>query len=426
MKLLFISPRPIGLIATPGTYLAVEAYAHNYQCSIIAKPKTRDNEIIVHKPRCEYLIHVLDPACKSYLDSVKKIILTDDPNIICIASSPRWDDLVIFLHNSFPHKSIFLEIKSPTLIDDEQKLSKRQASWQSASIFLSGVIAPSIEMINSYIPKINIPYLIHKSIIDYNCIVKKEFQQSIVKCQRFIFTGSLGKVRKLDKFLYYISILPRDILNAITIDIFGDGPILDDLKELARSLSLDSVITFYGAIPQADLFKLYHQYDAGIAWVPSELFDGAPSLKLIEYCTAGLIPIATSTAGHKILSSYGLNVFFFDYANENSFAELMLRMVTKGVDKNILCQNIQKTSDFDYLNVIKNEIIPFHSALLHLNANPSNQHPLTPDDSYTIDKSIFRQWAIDSTIRMATTDNSKRWFDEERLLHAKRILTHNQ
>jgi glycosyltransferase involved in cell wall biosynthesis len=428
VKLLFISPRPIGLIATPGTYLSIEAYAHIYECAIIAKPKTRDNEIIVHTPRVQYDVIQFDPANKEYIKSIKEVVRSYSPDVVCIGSSPRWDDLATMMREAFPMLVIVLEVKSPTLIDNPLRLAEKQLAWQRASKALSGIMAPSVEMIKSYIPHITCPFFIHRSIIDYQRIEKRACDNSARHCRRFIFTGSLGPSRKIDQLLYRISAIPSKQLQHISIDVYGDGPVLEELKLLGKELKIDSVVNFMGAIPQAELFKLYKNYDAGIAWVPSELFDGAPSLKLIEYCAAGLVPVATSTVGHKLLTDYGFHVWYFDPSDMDSFVALMVKMINEGIASDLLENNNKRASDFHYMDVVSNEIFHFHSALLDMSVSKSAEENLLvskTDSSIDIllDSDQFKQWIVDSRVINSAgvkLVGANKWYAKERLYHAQR------
>jgi glycosyltransferase involved in cell wall biosynthesis len=428
MKLLFISPRPIGLIATPGTYLSIEAYTRLYECAIIAKPKTRDNEIIVHSPRVDYELIEFDPADKEYINLIKVFAHSYSPDILCIGSSPKWDHIATMMRESFPGLVIVLEVKSPSLIDNPLKMHERQLAWQHASNSLSGVIAPSVDMIKSYISNITCPFFIHRSIIDYKGIEKKTYTSNLSHFRKFIFTGSLGPTRKIDKLLHCIAAIPISHLKNISIDIYGDGPVLEDLILLSKELNLVGVVNFKGAIRQKDLFKLYKNYDAGIAWVPSELFDGAPSLKLIEYCAAGLVPVATSTAGHKLLADYGFKVWYFNPSDINSFAELLVEMINVGAASEPLINNIERASEFDYIEVISNQIFNFYSALLKMNntlnkeAKNHNQ-PNDNSDRIKSDSGLFKQWRVDSMVVNSASVKlvgANKWYASERLRHAQR------
>ena len=428
MKLLFISPRPIGLIATPGTYLSIEAYSHLYECAIIAKPKTHDNEIIVHTPSVEYELIEFDPADQEYIKLIKVFVHSYSPDFLCIGSSPRWDHIATMMRESFPGLVIVLEVKSPSLINNPLKMQERQLAWQHACNSLSGIIAPSVEMIKSYIPNITCPFFIHRSIIDYKGIEKKTYGNNLSQCRRFIFTGSLGPSRKIDKLLHCIAAIPRTQLDHISIDVYGDGPVLEDLILLGKELKLEGVVNFMGAIPQNELFKLYKNYDVGIAWVPIELFDGAPSLKLIEYCAAGLVPVATSTVGHKLLSDYGFHVWYFDPSDINSFVELMLKMINAGTPLNLLKNNIKLASKFNYMDVINFEIFHFYSALLHMNTSFNNENNFDNlrngiSNCIESDSDLLKQWKADSIAVNAASlklVGANKWYASERLYHSQR------
>ena len=70
MKILFISPRPFGLMGTPGTYLLVDAYAKIANVSIIANKEHTDPFRIVHSPPKSLKLHEILFNSKDYLESI--------------------------------------------------------------------------------------------------------------------------------------------------------------------------------------------------------------------------------------------------------------------------------------------------------------------------------------------------------------------
>jgi Fe-S cluster biosynthesis and repair protein YggX len=216
-------------------------------------------------------------------------------------------------------------------------------------------------MAETWFGELKIPLLEHKIIIDYEGFNIKLFPEGSVKCNKFIFCGTVDKSRKFDDFIRLVDLLPADLKKKITIDIYGRGPNLSDHKSLVEQLGLDRILQFKRGIPQKELLQRYKDYDAGIAWVPTDKkFDCAASLKLVEYCAAGLVPIVTSTAGHRLSTEDGrFNVRFFN-PNFQSFEKEIRRAVMEGMDARLLQENVKLAAPFDFSSVVKNNILPFY------------------------------------------------------------------
>ncbi len=361
-RLLFVSPRPLGLMATPGTYLSVEAYAEHFEVEVVAKPVQSPDEIIVHTPPESIRTTLLDPLDAHYARDVAEVVRRFRPDIVCLGSSAGVHRLIKGLRQEFPDVPITLEVKSPMVIPSEKKRARAESEWQQVRGAVDAVIAPARGMAETFLGDMEQPFLRHRSIIDFHGIEKKTFDSPRLVCRKFVFSGSLSKLRKIDKFLKLLARVPRDVRSGITVDFFGDGPDREEFVQLHRRLGLEGCVRFLGAIPQAELFTRYREYDAGLAWVPTELFDSAPSLKLIEYCASGLAPVATASSGHLLLKEYGFQVDYFE-ENEQSFAQTLTRMCTEGVASAPLLENVRNAEKFDYRSVIGNEIVPFYNEI---------------------------------------------------------------
>lgn len=424
LRMLFITPRVLGLLATPGTYLSVEAYAEQCDLHVIAKPRTSDDEYIVHVARKDLYVTLLDPKDADYYERVREVCAGFSPNIVCIGLGPKWNSVAVALRNDFPDVALALEVKSPAMGKKGEKIYDRDCKlWQSDHYVLDGIIAPAKGMVNTFIENIERPFLQHRSIISYESIKKKTLTPGLLKCRKFVFSGSLAKRRQIDKLIHMISELPKGILEQIHIDFFGDGPARGELEKLSASLGLASRISFLGAIPQAHLFNRYCDYDAGIAWVPKDIYDSAPSLKLIEYCASGIMPVATSSSGHLLLEKFNFSIDYFEEDDQQSFAEAMFALVEDGVESDKVEANILRAKDFDYRSVVNNEILPFYRKIVSERRSrqmEGDAGDCKAEQSYD----PFRSWVL-QTIKDLETGNAilKRGtaIAKERHFHARRM-----
>lgn len=362
-EMVFISPRPLGLLATPGTYLSVEAYSKYFDLTLICE-RRRPSDIIVHSKRGNF--RVIELQLNSY--ERRKELLAEirrmSPEFIVVASCPYWWALVDDISEVCPTALISLEVKSP-LLAEGQKARHIRSRCSSAGNKLSCVVAPSVKMAETWFDNSDISVNFHNSIIDYYAIKKNLGKES--KIFKFVFAGTIAKKRKIDKLINYISQLPKQTLDVCRFDFFGDGPDLEGVKSLIKELNLQGRIILRGAVSQQQVYESYQYYDFGLAWVPSESYDTAPSLKLIEYCAAGLIPLATSNFGHQILSERGFNIRYFDEQSVTSFCKAINDAIRTPFDDGARATNIELAKEFDFQNVAFTQIIPLYAGLLNQN-----------------------------------------------------------
>jgi len=80
-------------------------------------------------------------------------------------------------------------------------------------------------------------------------------------------------------------------------DCVGDGPELDNLKQLAKSLGLSDYVTFHGTKTGEELDKIFNESDVAIGSLGfhrAELKTGSP-LKGREYCARGILFVTASS-----------------------------------------------------------------------------------------------------------------------------------
>lgn len=128
-----------------------------------------------------------------------------------------------------------------------------------------------------------------------------------------IFVGRIGKEKSVDVLLEYWAqtIKPEDGLHLL---IVGDGPESESLRELAKTLGLDSMVTFTGPVPHDEVAAYYAISDVFVTASLSEVY----SMTVLESMASGL-PVLQRF--DKLISNQiqaGKNGFFFNNATEMS------------------------------------------------------------------------------------------------------------
>jgi hypothetical protein len=318
----------------------------------------------VHSPSADLDIELIDFTRGGWQEHVLAEALRFRPDFVAIGGWGGFSYLLEPLKTLLPKVKIALEIKSPMLSSGEVLL-KQQKRFAEALPYLDAIISPAKGMCDSWFPDENYRHLEHRSIINYSQIKAPKFAQTKVKPSKFVFTGSLASIREIDKLLDCFAQLNKSVSRRLSLDIFGDGAEKDALQHHADALGIADIVSFHGAVDQSELFERFSEFDSGIAWVPNQLFDSAPSLKLIEFCAAGLVPIASSNKGHRHLEKYGIEINYFDNSPEN-FEEVATHAIEEGIPVETLRNNRSLAKSFDYKNVVSKEIFPFYQGVQNL------------------------------------------------------------
>ena len=152
---------------------------------------------------------------------------------------------------------------------------------------------------------------------------QREAHPKVVRCL------SIGRLIPRKGFQFLIRALPQvfdRVKHKFEIEIVGDGPYEEELKTLAKDLSVDSYIHFTGAVEYQDLPQKYR--DADILILPS-LAEGMP-LVVLEAMGTGLPIIASRVQGIDELVADGVNGALFDPGDVDGLAECIIKLIDAG------------------------------------------------------------------------------------------------
>ena len=122
----------------------------------------------------------------------------------------------------------------------------------------------------------------------------------------------VGRLEYQKNYSYlFNSLVGRDI----EIDIYGEGHLLDELKELA--INLDLQVNFLGTLEYQELKNIYQQYKI---FVSTSLFEGNPK-STIEAMSAGCVPVVSKIPNNIEIIENRKTGILFNY--EDNLGELI-------------------------------------------------------------------------------------------------------
>ncbi len=356
MKIVFISPRPFGLLGTPGTYLLTESYGKFVDICVIANEAKKSDTPIVYQNNNSTNLHEIDFTKERFLDRIEAIIKEFDPHLVIIGNYARWFDIVARLKYKFEHLMFVLDIKTPLILDGQEIVYKQiQDEGIKHSCLLDLVMTCCQKDVDTWIPHCRVKTLAYPLGIKHTDYSPKQIPEDRIHCRRIIYVGSIHPRRKIDVMIRYISQLPEPLKRSVVFDFYGSGPAVSDLEQLVKALALEDIVSFKGYLDAQTLSHVLTGYDAGVAWVPYEIYDCAPSLKLIEYMAAGLVPIAMDTTAHKVYAKEGFHIEYFNNCAQ-SFADVIKRLCEQGFLRSHREKNLETILQHDW-DVIASDII---------------------------------------------------------------------
>ncbi len=384
MKMLFISPRPFGMMGTPGTYLLVEAYSRSTNVTVIASSKAESGVAIVHRQNEAQDIREVSFGDTGYVDHIAKIALEIDPDLICVCNYHGWYEIVNRLKALLPDSKYVLDIKSPLVSAANSSRQLRiQKEGQECSPKLDLILSRCAEDVDSWIPRNACPTLIYPLGVKVSLFHPKKLSAGPIVCKKFVYIGAYSVNRKLLMLLEFISTLPISFLNNLSFHFYGSGGEKEKLCQFVIANNLQSIVQIFDSLPQQELLKILPQYDAGIGWVPTEIYDAAPSLKVLEYFASGLVPVISSTKGHRQNVDSGFRCVLFEETAE-SFRSAIERAFQGTVRRVDIKTNIELMKLRDWDAISKKCLLPAFESLV------SNKIPNAAVDLKIIDHSAIR------------------------------------
>lgn len=311
LKVLVVSPRQLGILGTPGTYLFVEALANWVDlvvlCNSDGKPSEKTPQ--VHTPSAN--LRVMEASFSKGIDrELRTLTESFVPDIVHIMVWQKWPDLATVIRQFAPGAKLVLDIKTPLLAEGTVR-EQVQSSGNAHVNLIDLIMTRQIGEEKTWIPDNEKPVSEYPLAIDIGQIDGSDVLRNTrpLKC---VYIGSIHPKREIERLLWLISHLDPDLRHAVKLDIYGAGGSAQDLLQLAHQYHLDGQVRVLDPIPQQVLFPKLKEYDIGIAWVPWGEYDLSPSLKFLEYAASRLTIIATDTFAHKRNVEEGFEAHLFD------------------------------------------------------------------------------------------------------------------
>jgi len=138
-------------------------------------------------------------------------------------------------------------------------------------------------------------------------------------------------------------------LSRVYLVILGDGPELENLRQLVQSLNLTEQIKFLNRVPHESVLKYLSRADV---FVLNTNYEGL-SHTLLEAMKAGVPVIATNVGGNPEVITDGRNGLLIDYNNQNQLTEAICRLLAdRPLAKSLAEAATVKLKDFSWRQTV--------------------------------------------------------------------------
>jgi glycosyltransferase involved in cell wall biosynthesis len=196
------------------------------------------------------------------------------------------------------------------------------------------VISMTSSMSNMVERYIGRPSQVIGNFIDENPLDKYRRTATNTGDYKFVYTGSLINGKKPGLLVSAIADLIARGIKA-KLDIFGDGPLLIQLKEQAKQLDIFNDVVFHGFVNKP--FKCVAEADVLV--LPS-LSEGV-SRSVLEGLYLGVPCVLRDTDGNSEVITSGVNGELF--RDESNLADIMLRVAERSRSENLFREILSPT-----------------------------------------------------------------------------------
>lgn len=191
--------------------------------------------------------------------------------------------------------------------------------------------------------------------VDFSILPSLCTERQRTETLRLVYVGSADRKRQLDKMILGVVKAAQDV--RLSLDIYADKESSENLQKFVEASGAQDYIHFRGAIKQEALFSVMPDYDAGLAYVPRELYDFAPPLKTIEYLACGLPVIATATEGNMQFVEEGNNGVLTEWTPE-AYAKGIIRFARSAGVSMTPAEMRRSVEKYDWEKIVTDTLIP--------------------------------------------------------------------
>ena len=260
----------------------------------------------------------------------------------------------IFLPSGIWAKKIFnlpfqLEVNSPLYLERSEfggiSLA-RLAQWSEQYVWRNAdTLLPVTEVLSGYLEEAGVDkrriFVTHNG-VDKSIFKEQDKNNRHGKYKESLVIGFVGFCREWHQLDLVMALLAKSKRTDLFFLLVGDGPVINELKDKAKTLDFEDKFEATGLVSREDMPYWLDQMD--IALQPA-VTPWASPLKMIEYFAKGLAIVAPDTPNIKELIKDRENGLLFDANDITNMVDKVEVLINDAPLKNTICKNSEATID---------------------------------------------------------------------------------
>ena len=363
MKVAFITRGPFGVLGGGASYMLPTELSKDHDVLVCSPHNPKSKEKIVHKNKSVRVQNTFGSNKKKMLLNTFHHLKEFNPDIVHIFQNPNCLFYLNNLQSAFPNTKWVLDFRTQIISQDKVHQRSLRRRFFFAHLMVDHIFSQSVHTMSSSLP-VRLKSFTELPIgLDLNSIRTRKHTDIRRKITKFVFIGMLAKQRKLGLLLRAFAIYVQEHDATATLDVFGGGDDLENLKNVVEKLNCPN-ISLLGSVEQEVLGENMCNYDAGFAYVPYEGYMWAPSLKSLEYAAAGIPILASKTNGHiDYQKRFGFDFNYFDNT-EASIVDAICNIVRIQDTAEQCEENSKAVIRFDWKSIVVSDILPVYRRIL--------------------------------------------------------------
>lgn len=242
------------------------------------------------------------------------------------------------------------------------KVFKRTFGSANKYILLGKVFINRYDQLGINCSKVNLlPNPVSKKYFSERRIPKQLNKKTI----HLLFLSRIDKLKGTEIAIETFSILEREFPNNFYLNVCGDGPLLNVIKEMANSLTLQN-IKFHGYLNEDEKIEMFNLCDLLLF---TSYGEGLP-VSILEAMTFGLPIISRTVGGIPDWVKNGENGYLTDSKSPEVFKNMILKLISnKELFSKMSANNIKVAKENFTPDKVKESLMKIYQEVLSGNSH---------------------------------------------------------
>ncbi len=183
-----------------------------------------------------------------------------------------------------------------------------------------------------------------------------------------LFVGRIASEKSIDKIIKALEIIKKRDISKVKLLIVGDGPAIDELKQLTRTLKVEEDVIFTGTVSYEEIQHYYKMAYVFTIASTTETFG----IVTIEALASGVPVLAVKAPGAVDILTDGLDGLLVDNDVEK-FAKALEKIIREPELRGKLSQGALKTSEKYSIDTISERMINLYREVIEIKKSKSKE-----------------------------------------------------